>query len=52
MENHIKIVDFDQYCDKCRYYTPDVFGNEEPCYECLANPTNVDSRRPVKYEKK
>lgn len=52
MENHIKIVDFDQYCDKCKHYAPDLFGNEEPCNECLTNPMNIDSRRPVKYEEK
>lgn len=50
MENNIKIVDFDQYCDKCKHTR--VTWDDEPCLECLANPTNIDSRRPIKYEKK
>lgn len=49
MENNIKIVDFDQYCDKCKYSR--VNWDDYPCLECISNPTNIDSRRPVKYEK-
>lgn len=49
-ESREKIVDFDQYCDpaKCKHY-PTIEG-EEPCEECLSNPTNLDSHKPVKYE--
>ena len=42
-----KIVEFDKYCDICKY--KDVKGYEDPCNECLDNPVNEDSHRPVNY---
>lgn len=50
MEERYKEVYFDQYCKKCKYYEePDA---EDPCNECLDNPINVHSHKPVNYEKK
>lgn len=48
MQSKDKIVAFHEYCYKCKHR--DLYGYEEPCNECLNNPTNVNSRKPVKYE--
>lgn len=45
-----KEVYFNQYCDSCRYCTRKE--EEEPCYECLSEPENLYSHKPVKYIKK
>lgn len=49
-DNTAKIVLFNYYCSKCKYEQVDE--TEDPCNECLTNPTNWDSRTPVKFEKK
>lgn len=43
-----KIVEFDKYCDRCKY--KDNPAVEDPCNECLDNPVNEDSYKPVKFE--
>jgi hypothetical protein len=43
-----KIVDFDKYCPTCQ--SKAISSIDEPCNECLNNPTNLDSRKPVKYK--
>lgn len=43
-----KIVEFDKYCIKCKHN--DIEEYEDPCNECLSNPTNANSRRPVMFE--
>ena len=48
MENQYKIVDFGYYCEKCKHY--EESENGEPCDECLSNPVNLYSHKPVKYE--
>ena len=48
--NEDKIVRYDRYCKTC--LNKDLKQDEEPCNECLNNPTNGYSRKPVKYEKK
>ena len=50
MENKNKIVNFQEYCHKCKHV--DCAGDQEPCNECLSNSTNVNSHKPVKYEEK
>lgn len=45
-----KEVYFHEYCKKCKHEK--VKDTEEPCNECLGEPTNWNSHRPVKYEKK
>ena len=42
------IVQFDEYCKKCAYYKRSE--SEDPCWECLDNPVNEDSRRPVNFK--
>lgn len=44
-----KIVNFDHYCPKCKYYRTEE--TEDPCDECLSNPTNEDSHEPVSFKR-
>ena len=46
-ENREKFVNFRLYCPKCKHY--EVAQDEEPCNECLENPVNIESEKPVKY---
>lgn len=50
MEIREKIVDFKKYCETCKHKDTDECKN--PCNECLDNPANVDSHKPVNYEQK
>lgn len=45
-----KEVYFDKYCKTCKH--KNVEETEEPCYECLGEPLNWNTHRPVKYEEK
>lgn len=45
-----KIVNFDIWCKKCEHYN--VVDWDYPCDECMENPTNEDSRRPVYFKDK
>lgn len=45
-----KEVYFNDYCKKCKHEKKKE--TEEPCNECLGEPTNWNSHRPVKYEEK
>lgn len=49
-----KFVRYDIYCKKCKY--KDLKADEdgimpEPCDECLLNPVNEDSQKPIKFTK-
>lgn len=50
MEYVNKIVDFHKYCKDCEYYKNKEY--EDPCHDCLNNPTNVNSQKPVNFKKK
>lgn len=50
MEPRKKLVFFDQYCKKCAHKT--TYECDEPCNECLTNPVNEDSHKPVNYIEK
>lgn len=50
MIGDLKIVEYDKYCCKCKH--ENVPDYEDPCNECLNNPGNVDSHKPVKFEEK
>ncbi len=50
MEDIYKEVYFDQYCKNCTYEK--TAEKDEPCYECLNNPVNLYSHKPVNFEKK
>lgn len=43
-----KEVYFHLYCKRCKH--KDVKDNEEPCEECLSNPINLYSHKPVKFD--
>ncbi len=45
-----KIVDFEPFCKTCEYQKRPEF--EKPCDECLENPVNFESKRPLKWSKK
>ena len=42
--SHNKIVSF-TYCKFCEHKNKSE--DDEPCFECLENPVNIDSHRPV-----
>ena len=48
--NHEKIVKFDWWCIRCKHFEKDE--SEDPCYDCLADPTNFESTKPIKFEEK
>lgn len=45
-----KEVHFHLYCLTCKHWKKNQA--KEPCNECLNNPSNEYSHKPVKYEKK
>ena len=45
-----KEVYFYKYCPECKYQ--DVVETDDPCNECLTNPSNENSHKPVKFEQK
>lgn len=45
-----KIVDFEKYCPKCKYYENGI--EEEPCWTCVDTPGRIDSRMPEKFKEK
>lgn len=48
MENAYKEVYFKDYCDKCKH--KELKEDEDPCYDCLAEPVNVNSHKPINFE--
>ena len=42
-----KEVYFNEYCDTCKY--SDVDDVKDPCNECLGEPANLHSHKPVYY---
>lgn len=50
MEGSYKEVFFGQYCKTCKHL--DTKEDKEPCNECLNEPVNLYSHKPVNYEKR
>lgn len=50
MEEGYKEVHFNEYCKSCKH--KDKKQEDTPCDECLAEPVNLYSHKPVKYEEK
>lgn len=46
-ENRTKEVDFYTYCRLCKY--EGKAENDSPCWECLDQPYNINSRKPVEF---
>lgn len=51
-DNDYQEVYFYQYCPKCKHEKVDDTKGQAPCHECLSEPTNLYSHKPVKYEAK
>ncbi len=49
-DDGLKEVYFNQYCKLCKYETIDE--GEDPCDECLGNPVNTHSHKPINFEEK
>ena len=50
MEELYKEVYFDRYCKTCEHENLDE--SEDPCNECLENPKNAYSSKPVNWKEK
>lgn len=50
MYNEYKEVYFDKYCPKCKHFSKSM--TDDPCNECLSEPTNLYSHKPVRFEEK
>ena len=48
MELIEKFVEFNEYCPRCKHKK--VPETEDPCNECLTEPTNEYSHKPVRFE--
>ena len=48
MDGMYKEVYFDQYCKTCEH--KDLPESEDPCFDCLEEPTNFESHKPVHYK--
>lgn len=48
MEGDEKIVNFNEYCATCKYR--DLPETEDPCFDCLAEPVNIDSHKPTEWK--
>lgn len=48
MEDLYKEVYFGQYCNTCKH--KNLKETDDPCDECLNEPTNVNSHKPTRWE--
>ena len=48
--NETKFVDFYSYCRKCENVNIDE--SEDPCDECLSEPVNSNSHKPINFKEK
>lgn len=47
--NEEKEVYFDQYCKSCKYHG--LEESKDPCNDCLAEPSNTNSHKPMNLKK-
>ncbi len=50
MDDSYKEVYFGKYCKTCMHC--DKAETDDPCDDCLSEPVNVYSHKPVKYEER
>ncbi len=50
MEPMTKEVYFHLYCKDCKYF--DKKDIEDPCNDCLGEPYNIDSHKPLYFKEK
>ena len=48
--NGEKFVNFHYWCEKCKHFEKDE--KDLPCRECLDEPVNQNSTKPVRWEEK
>ena len=48
--NEEKEVYFDQYCKSCKHHG--LKESKDPCNDCLTEPSNTNSHKPMNYESK
>lgn len=48
MDTQTKFVWFSEYCVKCEYKDSSEF--EDPCNECLTEPVNLNSHKPINFK--
>lgn len=46
--NQEKEVRFDLYCSICKHAK--LGEQDDPCFECLQHPSNIDSHKPVNFK--
>ena len=49
-EDTYKEVYFGEYCKTCKH--KDLKEDDDPCFECLKEPVNLYSHKPVRWEDK
>lgn len=50
MDDAYKEVYFGHYCKRCKHW--ELSEDKDPCDECLANPSNLYSHKPINFEEK
>lgn len=45
-----KFVDFHEYCNKCKSKDDSEDDVNSPCFDCLDEPVNTDSKKPIYFE--
>lgn len=45
-----KIVNYEKWCPLCLYFEKPE--SEDPCHDCLQEPVNTDSTKPVRWKEK
>lgn len=50
--NDTKEVFFHEYCPKCEYGDVDEehMNPDDPCWDCLHEPLNIDSHKPINFK--
>ena len=48
--DNLQEVYFDQYCKNCKHSSKKE--DEDPCYDCLKNPYNLESHKPVYFKER
>lgn len=48
----MKLVAFDEYCPKCRYYNTNEDESTSPCSDCLLIPAQCSSQKPINFKEK
>ena len=50
MEDTYKEVYFNEYCKTCKHEK--LSEQDDPCFECLNEPVNLYSHKPINWEEK